>query len=178
MHKQTRFFQIATLAAICWTIVMRLFSPENIVQFEMAKSTLVATTIVKEWGSDGVAMATTSIYLDFIYILFYCAAIALGCSVAASYSKNEIFIKIGIALSILTGVAAFCDVIENIAMLRTLEEINQTTVSIAFYFAAIKFSIVLVAIVFILISSSIGWINNRKNPEKGLNPSPLERDLG
>jgi hypothetical protein len=152
MQKQTRFFQIAALSAICWTVVMRLFSPENIVQFEMAKSTLVATTIIKGWGADGIAMAKTSLYLDFIYILFYGAAIALGCRVATNYSKNKTFIKAGIAFSTLTLIAGGCDVIENIAMLKSLKEINQANISVAYYFATAKFTLLFLALLFILIA--------------------------
>jgi len=156
MPKQIRLFQIAIVSAICWTIVMRLFSPNNIVQFEMAGTTSIATDIITNWGPDGVAIAKTSTYLDFIYILLYCAAIALGCRVAANYSKNEKFIKVGVALSLLTLLAGLCDVIENIAMLKSLNEIDQTAVSIAYYFAATKFTILFIALLFILIAFTTG----------------------
>lgn len=171
MPKQTRLFQLAVLAAICWTSIMRLFSPNNIVQFEMAKTTSVASDIISKWGPAGVAIAKTSTYLDFIYILLYSAAIALGCSVAAGYSKNKIFIKVGIALSLLTLVAGTCDVIENIAMLRTLNEIDHVTVSVAYYFAATKFAILFIALLFIIVAFLVGLIGpkirqsiNPKNP--------------
>lgn len=156
MPKQARLFQIAIIAAICWTIVMRLFSPNNIVQFEMAGTTSIATEIITNWGPDGVAMAKTSTYLDFIYLLLYSAAIALGCRAAASYSKNDIFIKVGPALALLTLIAGLCDVIENIAMLKSLNEIDQTVVSVAYYFAATKFTILFIALLFILIAFATG----------------------
>ena len=163
MQNQTRLFQVAVLAAICWTIVMRVFSPNNIVQFEMAGTTSIAGDIIANWGPDGVAMAKTSTYLDFIYILLYCAAIALGCRVAASYSKIEIFIKAGVALASLTLVAGLCDVIENIAMLKSLNSVNQTAVSVAFYFAATKFTILFIALLFILIAFVVGALRRSRN---------------
>src|SRR5689334_996897 len=128
--QQVKLFRIATLAAITWTIVMRLFSPANIVQFEMAKSTSVASEIITNWGSTGVEMAITSTYLDFFYIIFYSAAIALGCRVSASYSKSAVLQKMGTAFTILTLIAGGCDATENIAMLQSLQEVTQTTVAV------------------------------------------------
>lgn len=158
MQNQTRLFQIATLTAICWTIVMRLFSPNNIVQFELAGTTSVAREIILNWGPEGVSLAKTSTYLDFIYILLYCAAITLGCRVAAGYSKIEVFSKIGFGLSILTLVAGGSDVIENIAMLKSLNEVTHATVSVAYYFAIAKFTMLFLALLFILIAFATGAI--------------------
>lgn len=163
MQKQARLFQIATLAAISWTIVMRLFSPNNIVQFELAGTTSAAAEIILNWGPEGVAMAKTSTYLDFIYIILYCAAIALGCRVAADYSKIELFSKIGFALLILTLVGGGCDVIENIAMLSSINEVTQTTVSVAHYFATVKFTILLIAVLFILIAFATGALKKLRS---------------
>lgn len=160
--QQTRLFKIAILLAIAWTIMMRLFSPSNIVQFELAGTTSVASAIITNWGPEGVAMARTSTYFDFIYIIFYSAAIALGCTVAARYSKNEIMAKLGVAFAILTLIAGGCDVIENIAMLQSLQEVTQTTVSVAYYFATVKFTILITALLFVLTAFAIGALRKSR----------------
>jgi hypothetical protein len=160
--EQTRLFKIAILMAICWTIMMRLFSPSNIVQFELAGTTSVASTIITGWGPEGVAMARTSTYLDFIYIIFYSAAIYLGCRVSARYSKNEIIAKLGIAFAILTMIAGGCDVIENIAMLKSLHEVTQTTVSVAYYFANAKFTMLFTALLFVLTAFATGALSRNR----------------
>jgi hypothetical protein len=153
-----RFFRISILCAISWTFVMRIFSPRNIVQFELAETTSTAAAIITAWGSDGVAMAKTSTYLDFIYIIFYSAAIALGCSVAARYSKSPFLNNVAIIFLILTLLAGGCDVIENIAMLKSLHEVTQTTVSVAYYFASVKFSILFTALIFMLVAFATGTL--------------------
>lgn len=158
MNKQSKLFWSVTAATIAWIIFMRPYTPANIVQFEFAKTIETATSIITVWGAEGAAKATTSIYLDFVFIVLYCSAIMLGCKVTAQFSKRELLIKIGSALALFIWVAGLCDVIENIAMLKTLESISQTTTSIAFYFAAIKFSIVGVSLIFIMIASITGLI--------------------
>lgn len=156
MQLQIKFFRIAVLAAISWTIVMRLFSPSNIVQFELAGTITAATEIISAWGAEGIAMARTSTYLDFIYIIFYVAAIALGCRASAGYSRSSRVEKVGNVLSIFTLVAGACDVVENIAMLKSLHEVTQTSVSMAYYFAFTKFTILFSALLFILIAFAMG----------------------
>ena len=161
MMQQSRLFKIAILLAIAWTIIMKLFSPSNIVQFEIAGTTTVASAIIMDWEPDGVAMARTSTYLDFIYIIFYSAAISLGCRVAARYSKNEVMAKLGFAFAILTLIAGGCDVIENIAMLKSLQAVTRTTVAVAYYFAIIKFTILFTALLFILIAFATGALRKK-----------------
>lgn len=135
---------------------MRIFSPANIVQFELAETTTTATEIISAWGPEGIAMARTSTYLDFIYIIFYVAAIALGCKVASSYSRTPVLEKIGTVLSFFTVVAGACDIIENIAMLKSLHEVTETTVAMAYYFATVKFAILFIALLFILMAFATG----------------------
>jgi hypothetical protein len=152
MNTNINHFRIALGVAIVWTIVMRLFSPANIVEFEFAGSVQKATEIIELWGDKGVSLAKTSTYLDFVFLIVYSAAISLGCLVASSFSKLQILIKTAKPLSRIVWVAGICDAIENMAMLKTLQEINQTSISIAYYFAAIKFTIVFIGLLFILIS--------------------------
>jgi len=156
---KTKLFWIATAITIGWIIFMRPYTPKNIVQFEFAKTVENATTIITEWGVNGVELAKTSIYLDLVFIILYCSSIMLGCRVSSQFSKKEFLIKIGIFFSFLIWIAGVCDVIENVAMLKTLTEINQLPISVSFYFAAIKFSIVLITLAFVIASSLTGLFN-------------------
>jgi hypothetical protein len=162
MGDQVKRFYVILFATLCWMIVMRLFSPTNIVEFEFAGTVQKATEIIDVWGDKGVELARTSTYLDFIFLLLYSASISLGCKVASTYSKNQLLIKIGITLSWIVWLAGMSDVIENISMLNTLNEINQATISLAYYFAAIKFSMVAVGLLFIISSSLIGLAKRLK----------------
>lgn len=165
MNKQTKLFWITTAINIGWIAFMRPYTPKNIIQFELAKTIPVASEIISNWGAEGVALAKTSIYLDFMFIVLYCSAIMLGCKVCSLFSRKIALVKVGFILSWLIWVAGLCDAIENFAMLKTLEEVNQQTISMAFYLATIKFSIVLTGLLFIVTATLVGFLKPRiKNP--------------
>lgn len=156
MNKQVKLFWIVTLATIGWIILMRPFSPTNIVQFELAKTVDSAQHIINAWGSEGVSKARLSIYLDFVFLFLYAWAIALGCKVSTTFSANDNLIKAGAFFSRIIWFACSCDLIENCAMLFTLSDMNELTVLMAFYFAVIKFIIVVVALLLIFFSLGVG----------------------
>ena len=156
MSSHTKNFIIALGVTVIWFFIMRPFTPPNIVAFELAGSVEAASKIISDWGIDQVSRVKTAIYLDFVFILVYCSAFIFACRAASTYSGIEFFIKISQQLVWIVWLAGLCDAIENIALLRTLSEISQTSVSLAFYGAAIKFSILLLALVFIQICLAAG----------------------
>ncbi len=156
MGKQAKLFWMVTLATVGWIILMRPFSPTNIVQFELAKTVESAQRIIDAWGDDGVSKAQMSIYLDFVFIFLYARAIDLGCKVSTAFSASEKLMMAGTFFSRVVWFAGSCDLIENFAMLFTLSGINELTVSMAFYFAIIKFTIVVLALLLIFISLGVG----------------------
>lgn len=160
MGKQEKLFLIVTIATIGWIILMRPFSPANIVQFELAKKVESAQHIITEWGTEGVSKAQVSIYLDFIFIFLYAWAIGLGCKVSSAFSDNEKLMMAGTFFSRIIWFAGSCDLIENFAMLFTLTEMNELTVSMAFYFAVIKFIVVLLALLLIFFAMAVGVFIN------------------
>jgi len=156
MGKQAKLFWIVTLATIGWMMLMRPATPANIIQFELAKTVEAARKIIDVWGEEGVSKAQLSIYLDFVFIFLYAWAINLGCKVSAAFSDNEKLIKAGAFFSTMIWFAGSCDLIENVAMLFTLSGMNELTVTMAFYFAIFKFTIVVLALVLIFISLGVG----------------------
>lgn len=147
----TKYFLFALAATVIWFFIMRPFTPPNIVAFELAGNTATAQDIVSTWGPEQLDSVKTSIYLDFGFILAYCSAFMFACRAAANYSGVQFFINTTQQLAWIVWLAGLCDAIENIAMLRTLSEISQTSVSLAFYAATIKFGILLIALIFVLI---------------------------
>ncbi len=156
MGKQAKLFWIVTMTTLGWIILMRPFSPSNIVQFELAKTMESAQQIIDEWGTDGVSKARVGIYLDFVFIFLYAWAIDLGCKVSSVFSANEKLRIAGKFFSRAIWFAGSCDLIENFAMLFTLSDINELTTSMAFYFAIIKFTIVLITLLLIFFSLGVG----------------------
>lgn len=156
MNKQAKLFWIVTAATLVWIILMRPFSPANIVQFELAKRVESAQAIMDAWGEEGISKARVSIYLDFVFIFLYAWAINLGCKVSTAFSDNERLIKAGAFFSTVIWFAGSCDMIENVAILFTLSGLNELTVTMAFYFAVFKFTIVVMALLLIFISMGVG----------------------
>jgi hypothetical protein len=156
MGKRAKLFWIVTLITIGWILLMRPFSPSNIVQFELAKTVDSAQQIINDWGVEGSSEARLSIYLDFVFIFLYSSAISLGCKVSTAFSDNDKLNMAGTFFSRVIWFAGSCDLIENFAMLFTLSSLNELTVMMAFYFAIIKFIIVVLTLLLIFLSLGVG----------------------
>ena len=163
MSKETRLFWILTISTIAWIILMRPFTPGNIVEFEFAKTMDHAQLIISNWGAEGVAKAQMSIYLDFIFLILYSWTISLGCKVVIASTSFDWLRKMGEYLSMIIWFAGSCDLVENFAMLITLSGMNEFSVAAAYYFAMFKFAIVLVCLLFIIITPIIKLVVKRKS---------------
>jgi hypothetical protein len=147
------FSFLLTIAYMIW--VRNYLSPlssDEIVQFEIAKTVGKAQTIIGEWKTSGkYALGVQSTYFAYIFMVLYTVAIAVGCRFISACTGNEILMKGGKGFSWLIIVAAVCDVVENMALSRTIRgDISQWNVTLAYNFARIKFSIVIVCILFML----------------------------
>jgi hypothetical protein len=151
MKNQTRSFWLVAAITILWAFMMRFYTPGNIVQFELAHSIDVAQKIIQDWGTAGIKQARQSIYLDFIFLILYSWAIGLGCKQVAEYSEIEFFKRASVFFMRVTWFAGCCDLIENLAMLFTLNYLNELTVSAAYYFALLKFILLITSLLFILL---------------------------
>lgn len=163
MSPHTKKFFLALAATVVWFFIMRPFTPPNIVAFELAGTTEAASEIISTWWNGGHSWIRVDIgiYLDFIFIIAYCSALMFACRAAVNFSRVEFFTKISKQFIVLIWVAGLCDVIENMAMLTTLNEISQTSVSIAFHTATPKFGILLLVLIFILICVVTGLFTRR-----------------
>ncbi len=129
------------------------FQLGEIVQYEMAKTTDTAASLVRLWTQDGkIDKVLKSIYIDYFFIVIYCLAISTACRFMCTLTKNNILIKAGIFFSYFIFAAGLFDVIENIAMLKSLQQaVTYSNVSLAYKMAISKFSIILMALFFIAV---------------------------
>ena len=154
--KLNRIFVVSVIVTLAWMILMgSLVKPLNskeIVAFELAKTPEVATAILKEWqANDLIGNARKSIYLDFVFLVLYSLSIGIGCVMLPTFSGSGVLVRSGLVLSRIVPIASCCDVIENLAMLKTLSgSITSLSVTIAFWFAVIKFLIVALSLLFLL----------------------------
>jgi hypothetical protein len=144
-------------------------SSDELVQFEVAKTVNKAQTIIQDWKISGkYELGVQSTYFAYIFMLLYTVAIALGCRFFSVCTGNEIMIKGGRGFSWLIVGATACDLVENIALSRTIRgHISQWNVTVAYDLARVKFSIVIVCILFILtclLYWGIGKLSGEKSP--------------
>ena len=122
-----RIFAISVFLTLAWMIVMGLsvkpLNSKQIVSFELAKTPEAASKIIKEWEeNDLIIKVKKSIYLDFGFLFLYSLSIALGCLVISAFTRNHFLIQTGSVVSLIVPFAGLFDVIENLAMLKTLSE--------------------------------------------------------
>ncbi len=148
------FFCVAIIFIFWMKYYLAPLQSTEIVQYEMAKTTDNATAMIKQWTQNGkLDIVLKSIYIDYVFIIIYCLAIATGCRFISSLTKNSILIKAGIFFSYLIFVAGVFDFIENIAMTKgLLQTVTYGDVSLAYKMAISKFSIILVTLFFIAVS--------------------------
>lgn len=132
-------------------LYLRPLTSGEIVKFELAKEVPVAEGIVQEWTATGkFDKAVQSIYLDFLFIILYTSGLSVACVLLSRLTHHEILIRTGYFFSYLLVAAGICDVIENVAMLRSLNgSINNWNVVLAYDMAATKFSLVILSILFL-----------------------------
>ncbi|MBS1604099.1 MAG: hypothetical protein JST42_15630 [Bacteroidetes bacterium] len=139
----------------------------EIVQFEIAKTTEKARIIMDHWKDSGkYEQGIRTTYFAYVFMFLYTVAIALGCRFVSLCTRNEIMIKGGKGFAWLILLATACDAVENTALSRILQgHISQLNVTIAYNLARVKFSIVIVCILF-MIACFIYWGIDRLAGEK------------
>lgn len=162
-----RLFLISGVAMLGFMLLMRLLTepltPGEILSFEMAKETAVASHLMAEWSADPegkMDKAVLSVLLDFVFIIFYTLFFYLGARFMGGLSGNPVMEKAGRFFSWLVVAASFCDVIENICMLRTLSgegEPISWVVHLTYDMAIIKFSLLMIAAFFMVIGFLV-WL--------------------
>jgi hypothetical protein len=64
--------------------------------------------------------AVQSIYLDFLFIILYTSGLSVACVFFSRLTAHEVLMRTGYFFSYLLVAAGICDVIENVALLRSL----------------------------------------------------------
>jgi hypothetical protein len=162
-------FFLLTIVYMIW--VRNYLSPLSsgeIVQFEIAKTVNKAQAIIQDWKITGkYEQGVKSTYFAYLFIVLYTIAIGLGCRFISVCTGNDIMIKGGRGFAWLIGGAAVCDLIENIALSKTLQgNMSQWNILMAYNLARIKFSLVIVCLLF-MVACALYWLIGRLAGEKG-----------
>ncbi len=157
------FFIIGTVAMI---IVMgktgkplkTAATPNGIVNLEFAYNTSKIDSVFKAWKSgtpeSKVETAKTNTYWDFVFIFFYSGLLFLSCNqVVKIYRHNGALYNAGKVIAKLAVIAGVLDIIENCCMLQSLAGNSSNVLALAAAVcAAVKFTFIIVAILYILLS--------------------------
>jgi hypothetical protein len=127
----------------------------GITSFELAKDVNKTVAIINSWDEHAKISVSISMGFDFLFILVYTTLIALLIyKVSKSFTGNHFVKRIGIVLLNAIFFAGLLDIVENIALIKLLfGEYQQIWSSIAYYFASVKFAIVLVCLIYIILNS-------------------------
>lgn len=133
-------------------------TPNGIVNLELAYNTTKINAVFKAWQinttTSKIPAAKTNTYWDFLFIFFYAGLLYLCCrKFYEKYKHAGFFYNTGGLLAKAVLVAAALDVIENMYLLKLLDgNITNAFATACSACAMVKFTLLIMAVVYILIS--------------------------
>ena len=128
-------------------------SPNGIVSFELARTFEQSQKILSSWNHQAKLSAIKSLVVDYLFLIsysFFFAFLIFKTSENFIGKKNGL-VSLGIVFGWLQFVAAIFDAFENYFLLRLLfGSQNELFSSLAFYFASVKFILIILGIIYIV----------------------------
>ncbi len=173
-----RFFVLMVFLLLISVSIMHYFdgflktdmSKNGILSFELAKESYMSGEIINSWNSTAKTAAGLSLGFDFLFLLIYASFLSmLIFKINNALYKNSLKNNLSKFIILSPFIAAFFDVIENIALIKLLlGDIQMKWSLIAYYFAIMKFSLLAIVISYILVGFSILIFRNKKNRYSGV----------
>lgn len=168
-------FWIAVTGTVLTLLFMRFFTggltARSIIEFEMAKTPERAQALMNSWNSEGATRFVTGIYFDFVFIACYTAALFFGCRFMGYLSGHDVFRKAGTVFSFLAILAGICDTLENSGMIYTIkQQAVPWVVHFTYDMAFVKFSLIFIALLFMLICLFFWGIDKITTANKKITP--------
>lgn len=153
-----KFFSLLLLTQGFWLFMKQMTSPldaKNIIDLETARTVERAEGLIS-WFQENpplMEMAIRSVYLDFIFILFYVAFLAVAVRWLGSLSGLDLLQRTGKFFLFIILAAGVSDIIENIFLLKVLGgELTELNVRMAYNFAAAKFSMIIMVLLLLVVN--------------------------
>lgn len=153
-----KFFSLLLLTWGFWIFMGRMTSPltgSDIIALETARTVDRADHLVT-WFQENpprMEMAIRSVYLDFIFILFYVTFLAVAVRWLGSLSGLDLLQRTGKFFLFIILAAGASDIIENIFLLQVLGgEVTDLNVRMAYNFAAAKFSMIIMVLLLLVVN--------------------------
>lgn len=134
----------------------------SIVAFELAKDTTEAKALIAAWGPEGKRAAMRSLVADYLWIVLYTSAVALGCLYIAGISDGlgwEAPEMLGRLLAGAALIAGAADAVENLMLILELSRgPTEIKVQVARKSATIKFVLVGTCLFYVAVVRSSTWL--------------------
>lgn len=126
----------------------------GIIAFELAGTTGRVAEILGHWGQQGRDAARVSLAIDFVYLVVYGIFLTLAVLELRDVARERGwtgYARPGTAIAVLPGLAAACDVVEDVGLWLMIEGLGTGRIPpVATAFAVVKFVALAVAIVYLL----------------------------
>ena len=127
----------------------------SIFDLEFMRTSVEASEQVARLGPDGVVSAKVAMYVDFPLLVLYALTLSAACVAVAARSMARGAFRLAATanrVAWLAPIAAACDAVENVAILRVLAgDVDQPWPGLAFGFATLKFVMLAVVVILILV---------------------------
>ncbi len=136
-------------------------TPLGILALEFANTPDKLAPVLQSWM--GSSVANINICLDFLFIAAYTNFFLLAIGKASRQWQSGFSKQIRNTLCWLALLAAVLDIIENLLMLQTLNnQYNNFSLQVTWYCAFMKFSIVLLILIYLLVSIILILLGKKK----------------
>lgn len=148
-------------------------APDGIVSFELAGTMDTARRILDSWSPEARVAAGLSLGLDYLFLVIYAAAIAMGCGLVATRltPTRPGFGRLGVILAWSQFAAAGCDMVENLALILVLQgSVAPALPATARACAVIKFAVIGAGLIYAVTGVVMSFTMNRTvagNPRGG-----------
>lgn len=136
----------------------------GMVPFELTGGQDKADEILAEWGDEGQDAARESLWIDFGFLLAYGTFLTLALAAIRDLAKQRGWRRlaaVGVVVVSFGAIGAAFDAVENICLLLTLDGVGAALPLLATIFAACKFILLAVAIVYLLAGLAMRLFDRR-----------------
>ena len=126
----------------------------EILAFEISRTTERATNWINTWKADPPKFdrAVSSLYYDYVFIFLYTIGLIVAVLHFGRLSGQDLLTRCSRFIAVLMVVAGICDFLENLFLARVLNNpANEFAVRMAYNFAASKFSILILTMLFLAV---------------------------
>lgn len=158
------FFALTLLTMMALNITGRPLindsAPSGIVSYEFAGDVVTADEILSSWDDTARAHAGFNLGLDYLYLLLYSTTIAMALLWLTDGMRTRWLASLAVVLAWALWLAALLDACENYALFTMLVNgAAKPWPQVAWWCAAVKFSLVIAGLVLALLSAILQALN-------------------